>query len=331
MQTMLVSTKKIHADLTRLGQSLGFMVTKEVDDSLLRVRMDRGYRPRIDLMWSLALTDKQREALAVVLDCELDDVRHLPIVGIEIEGTQPSTKTMGAEVANLAALGAPLGLLVVSEEGERNIYRRAARAIRTVRRGFGDLRIIPAEASWFEELSGRRWPSGLSSIPKPRSAAPAGGEKLKWSKETRDKIRKIGAASGFVVAEPYTPGVLDATYELAHQRGEMKHTSDPCHGIRRAISKSGDYLTECMIDLAWLMPLPAGLRTFLGEFDRLDPSLREHGLLFSELWGHCAVVAFELESSTGKHAGGGLLNLGARLARGAGRPRRSRRDRGCAH
>jgi hypothetical protein len=308
---MLVSTKKIHANLSRLGQALGFTVTKEVDDSLLRVRLDEGYRPRIDLMWSLALTDTQREALAIVLDRKLDDVRHLPIVGIEIEGSQPSTKIMAADVANLAALGAPLGLLVVSEEGEANIYRRAARAIRTVRRSFGDLRIVPAEASWFEALSEQGWPGGLSSILKPRNATPAGGENLEWSKETRDKIRRIGTAAEFVVVEPFTPSALDLTYELAHHRGEMKHTIDPVHGIRRPISKAGEYLTECMIDMAWLMPLPAGLRAFLEELDRLDPSLREHGLLFSEQWGHCAVAAFELESSTGKHAGGGLLNLAA--------------------
>jgi len=308
---VLVSTKKIHANLTSLGQRLGFAVTKEVDDSLLRVRLDEGYRPRIDLMWSLALTDTQREALAIVLDRKLDDVRHLPVVGIEIEGSQPSTKTMGADVANLAALGAPLGLLVVSEEGEANIYRRATRAIRTVRRSFGDHRIVPAEASWFEGLSERSWPSALSSIPVPLGGTAAGGENLAWSRETREKVRRLGTAAGFVVAEPYTPGVLDLTYGLLQGRGEMKHTVDPVHGIRRPISKSSEYLTECKIDMAWLMPLPAGLRIFLEELDRFDPSLREHGILFSEQWGHCAVAAFELESSSGKHAGGGLLNLAA--------------------
>ena len=84
----------------------------------------------------------------------------------------------------------------------------------------------------------------------------------------------------------------------------MLESSESDHEVSRLF-------TECAIDVAWLMPLPAGLRSFLAELDRLDPSLREHGLLFSELWSHCAVVAFELESSTGKHAGGGLLNLAA--------------------
>jgi len=41
---VLASTKKIHANLTRLGQVLGFVVTKEVDDSLFRGRLDEGYR-----------------------------------------------------------------------------------------------------------------------------------------------------------------------------------------------------------------------------------------------------------------------------------------------
>jgi len=35
------------------------------------------------------------------------------------------------------------------------------------------------------------------------------------------------------------------------------------------------------------------------------------GLLCPQLWSHVAVVGFELESSPGKHAGGGLLNLAA--------------------
>src|SRR5262245_45581621 len=63
-----------------------------------------------------------------------------------------------------------------------------------------------------------------------------------------------------------------------------------------------DLYTECKIDLAWLMPLPNGLSSFLEELFRLDPCLREHSMVFPELWSHVPVVAFELESSGGKHA-----------------------------
>ena len=74
---------------------------------------------------------------------------------------------------------------------------------------------------------------------------------------------------------------------------------------------AADYLTRCQIDLAWLMRLPPGLQEFLEALDALDPCSREHGLGFSELWSHIAVVAFELESGRNKHAGGALLNLAA--------------------
>jgi hypothetical protein len=144
---MLLATKEIHHRTANLGEALGFVVTREVSDSLLRLRLDDAYRPRIDLLWSVPLDPQKCQAIAWVLQRELVDVTHLPVVGIEVEGTTPTTKTMGADVANLAALGVPLGLLVVSEEGEKNIYRRAARAIRSVRRSFGDLRLLPVEAA----------------------------------------------------------------------------------------------------------------------------------------------------------------------------------------
>jgi hypothetical protein len=72
-----------------------------------------------------------------------------------------------------------------------------------------------------------------------------------------------------------------------------------------------DFYTGSKIDLAWLMPLPKGLPCLLEEILRLDPCLGEDAIIFPELWSHVPVVAFELESSHGKHAGGGLLNLSA--------------------
>jgi hypothetical protein len=255
---MLLATQEIHRRAADLGKALGFVVTREVSDSLLRLRLDGTYRPRIDLLWSLALDDQKRQALAWVLERELTDVTHLPVVGVEVEGTTPTTKTMGADVANLAALGVPLGLLVVSEEGEKNIYRRAARAIRSVRRSFGDLRLLPLEAGWLDLLLQREWPVGLSSVAVPKRARPAGGETLAWSAATRDRLRSLGEKAGFVVAEPYTPPVLDAAFDLiCRQRAKPPvHTCDPLAGTVRTMTKAGDLFTGCKIDLTWLMPLP---------------------------------------------------------------------------
>jgi hypothetical protein len=310
---MLVATREIHQCAANLGEALGFVVTREVSDSLLRLRLDQAYRPHIDLLWSVPLDAEMCQSIAWVLERELCDVTHLPVVGIEVEGTTPTTKTMGADVANLAALGVPLGLLVVSEKGEKNIYLRAARAIRSVRRSFGDLHLLPLEAIWLDALLQKSWPSGLSLVPQPRRVSPAGGESLKWSAATRDHLRSLGERAGFVVAEPYVPPVLKASFDLIRRQRAtpLSHTCDPLSYTVKEMKSSADLFTECKIDLAWLMPLPRGLAAFLEEVFRLDPCLREYGMVFPELWSHVPVVAFELESGGGKHAGGGLLNLSA--------------------
>ena len=113
-------TKRIHDNAETLGKLLGFRAEQEVSTSLLSLRLDGAYHPRIDLLWSLPLSVSQRRAIAWALgidDAATKRIKHLPVVGLEIEGTQPSTKTLEADIANLAALGAPLGLLVVSERG----------------------------------------------------------------------------------------------------------------------------------------------------------------------------------------------------------------------
>jgi hypothetical protein len=87
----------------------------------------------VDLLWSLELMRSQAAATAAVTGETAQALRHLPIGGIEVEGTSPTTQTMAADVANIGALGVRLGFLIVSEKGEAGIYRRAARAIRSVR------------------------------------------------------------------------------------------------------------------------------------------------------------------------------------------------------
>jgi hypothetical protein len=56
---MLLATQEIHRRVADLGKGLGFVVTREVSDSLLRLWLDDTYRPRIDLLWSLALDDQK--------------------------------------------------------------------------------------------------------------------------------------------------------------------------------------------------------------------------------------------------------------------------------
>lgn len=66
----------------------------------------------------------------------------MPLVGIEVEATDPTTKTLESDFANIAALGPPLGLIVSNSEKSDDIYRRAARVVRYMRHSHGDVCVL---------------------------------------------------------------------------------------------------------------------------------------------------------------------------------------------
>jgi hypothetical protein len=84
---------------------------------------------------------------------------------------------------------------------------------------------------------------------------------------------------------------------------------DPITGAV-AKMKAASYLTSCQIDLAWLLPLPRALNQFA--------QMQSYAFFYPEIYNHVAVVGFELESASGKHAAGGLLNLAAHCTVGVG-------------
>lgn len=310
---MKQSTTDIHHNLKTLGRALGLFADGEVSNSLLRVRLsdDAAYRPRVDVLWSLLLRKEQRGAVAWALGLDVRDVTHLPIIGIEVEATTPTTKTIEADIANICALGSPFGMLVVTEAGEKNIYRRAARAIRSVRRAFGDIKVVPVEAGWLPKLVETNWPEGDSPPPITAKKSPTGGECPEWNVPTRGELRRRGEQAGFVVVEPYIPPIVAQTFSHASSNWKqpLRETIDPISGNREDFARAAKYLTESKIDMAWLMPLPKAVSCFLQNLVQLDPCMTEHGMLFPDLWTHISVVAFELETSASKHAGGALLNL----------------------
>lgn len=314
---MRPSTKEIHLRLIDLGRQLGFESTTEVSNSVLSLQIDGAYKPRLDVMWSLPLTPAQGAALTHVLGATTT-ITHLPLVGIEVEGTTPSTKTLASNVANIAALGTKLGLLVVSEAGEKNIYRRATRAVRTLRRAFGDVAVVPLDASWLDALAARSWTTALSTPVPPAMRGAAGGESLAWSARTRTSLRLLGESAGFIVVEPYTPQALQVLFNEEERLGgrRLRHTIDPIQYEIARITRPDHYLTACKLDLAWLLPVPRSLGEFLHTVVSYDPCARDHGFIYPELYDHVAVAVFELESSNGKHAAGALLNLAAHSAIG---------------
>lgn len=116
------STSGIHEQVEHLGRALGF-------DAIAKSRTACclfGSMPLTCRVWTFSgrsIFIKRRHRRSVG-HRNVTRLRHLPVVGIEVEGITPTTKAMAADVANIAALGTKLGLLIVSEDGERGIYRR---------------------------------------------------------------------------------------------------------------------------------------------------------------------------------------------------------------
>jgi hypothetical protein len=131
------STAAIHHQLEQLGNGPRLRAYTRSSNGVLALRLDEAYTRRADLLWSLELTRSQAAAIASVTGETAQALRHQPVVGIEVEGTTPTTKTMAAEVANIAALGVRLGLLIVSEESETGIYRPFRTALDAARGRMG--------------------------------------------------------------------------------------------------------------------------------------------------------------------------------------------------
>lgn len=307
------TTKRLHDKFATLGQNLGLVTEYEVSTSLLSLRLDKGYSPRIDVLWSLPLDKFKQNAIAEVTKLDIALLTHLPVVGIEVENSDPSTKTIMADVANLRILGTPLGLIVVSTGNYTDLYRRAARAIRTLRFNFGNTCIIPFEASWLDDFSKRKWNKTPGSDREPTTKIARGGESHEWTSETRQWLKDLGTKAGFIVADPYDLEIPKDRFRLekARRKQVLKEMWNPITREMREIKKGEQYMTGSQIDLAWLLPLPPQLQDFVKNLSEKDPTLVEHDVVFPDALKWLPAVGFELEASRGKHGAGGLLNLAA--------------------
>ncbi|MBI4880443.1 MAG: hypothetical protein HY812_12410 [Planctomycetes bacterium] len=88
------STNRIITRLEILGRDLGFETAREVSPGV-----PEGYAPRTDLVWcgprleESARGEVEHLAARAGVRSPLVDGR-LPVVGFEVEGTDPSSKTM---------------------------------------------------------------------------------------------------------------------------------------------------------------------------------------------------------------------------------------------
>ncbi len=285
-------TDQMHDAVERIGRAMGFATKREV--SISPGADCEGYAPRLDVAWFRALTLPQRNALKQVGARPPVIAGSLIVAGWEVEGSDVSTRGTQANLANIRVSGAAYGFVALRGGTENNLHERARKAARTQRHYFGAQDAIVLDARWLEKLAGRSW------APDPVSPASANGKSTPttdggegdWA-DARRKLRNLGEAAGFDVTESYRS-------RLARDRN----------------------LTTSKIDMVWSLPMPRGLYQLAAHITDLAKDRFDEPLL-PERFDHAAVVAFELENGSAKHAHGALLNLASHAMSGvfvAGNP-----------
>lgn len=272
---MRYQTNAHHERIVVLGRSMGFEAVREWSPPAL----DGEYVPRIDVLWSWPLSRLQRRALEQ-MGARAPQGASLPIAAWEIEGSDVSTKGMGADLANLRVTRAPFGFLAARSGTKDNLYERALCIARTQRHYFGCQAAVPLDANWIPELA--KLPVTKERHPLASKVARGGGGEASWAESVRGTLRERGTAAGF--------GVTDSFKSLLP-------------------SKAG--FTRHEIDVVWTLPMPKGLRQLVEAIAERDERLVRDRLIVDKRYDHVAVVGFEIENSGSKHGFGGLLTLAA--------------------
>lgn len=314
---MGIKAQPITDKLFSIGERIGLTPDTEVSKSVLSLRFaeTRLYEPRVDVLWSLRLRAIQSQTISDIIGVDENELLHLPVVGIEIEATDPTTKTLETDISNLASLGPPLGLVVIDTKEAPDMYLRASRIVRSMRYMYGNLVVLPVDYQWLpqieKELAGR----STSLVMQSEQARQSTGKESAWTKRQKKVLRRLGEDAGFEVRVEWTPPYVQRAFEVfdAYTIPEGKLCTWKHEGSseRKSINKAGDYFTSSRLDVVWLVKLPNKLRLFLECLCKMDPGLTRFLHLFPDDWGYVPLVGFELESSGGKHAGGALLNLAA--------------------
>ncbi len=329
------STSRIIERLERLGRDLGFEATREASPGVPET-----YAPRTDLVWcgpglaDGARAEVERLARLAAVRSPLVGGR-LPVAGFEVEGTDPSSKTMESDVANLLLLRYPIAALVVDSapSGARcnagDIHRRACRLRRTNALWCGLRPLAVVDASRLPEQAPRRAPGSSQASPRPRSTTNRGGSREDASR-VRDQLVRRGRELGFHVecdAEPDLPRSIFAARQRALGGSGVAPDSECAVHLglggfelgesdRRAWTRAEQAFTAQRLDVVWSAPAPADLRGAHSLLAAADP---DYGVLWPDppAGPLLPVVAFEIDTGVAKHGGGSLLHLSRAAPLGA--------------
>jgi hypothetical protein len=263
-------TSWTHERIAAIGHALGFRAEREVS-----LAGCEGYRPRLDVLWSLPLTEGHLAATCAV-GARLPLVESaLPIGAWEVEGSDASTKGMQADLANMRVSGSFLSFLAVRGGTKDNLYDRAVALERSQAHYFGQRRVLVLDCAWVDDLA--RMPLSNAVAELADNERGGSGGTGAWAKGVTRELTQRGKSAGFRV--------------LAEYQRPRDHVAT----------------TRSKIDLVWALPLPAGLATLAAAvLSKRAEDRANDGV------GPCAavpVVAFEIENDASKHGSGGLLNL----------------------
>ena len=312
-----------------LGQTIGFITDTEVKDYTANIRFEKEYKPEVDAVWYLNLSKEIDTNIIqnLITSLKMTYINFLPLVGFEIEASDPTSKTQMSNTANLYVQHYPYGFLVIDEEkGKKDLYRRAGRIIRTFRFQFGHVDYLPLSKSQLNYLLNVKWKSELKEkikIEESRYSKGIGGE-TELSRKIRKKIVDIGIKAGFKIKSDWSPEDLILEYRLRKNifdRLEITNQSNLetkrflCKEVSwnpnetKTISKWDHFFIKPKIDVIWCIGLPKRFVEFIEEVNNLDNDFKYNLPIFRNPRNPYPVLGFEIESQIDKHAGGGILNL----------------------
>ena len=312
-----------------LGEKLGFLTRFEIIGNLANVKFDNEYRPEVDAAWFFDLTKqiKLKELntiLQIISGLDLDHIRNIPLVGFEIEASDVTSKGQICNAANLFVQHYPYGFLLVDENiGNKDLYRRAAKILRTLRYQYGHKDYFPLSVSQLVELSNKTFIKRSHREMKNQkifNAKGSGGEKKETIK-LRNYLIEKGKIAGFEVYTDWVPSDLEYEYnsKLAMLK-EMQTASDLTKrtlgkeiswtpNLSKTISRWDKYFIKPKLDVVWCIRLPSVFSDFMNLVINLDNDFITNLKLLRDPAKPFPIFAFEIESSSNKHAGGGILNL----------------------
>lgn len=309
-----------------LGIKLGFFVDTEVNQFTANLYFDKEYIPEVDAVWYFDTSKKLNLELIerTLKEINTKFIQYLPLVGFEIEASDPTSKIQISNAANLYVQHYPFGFLVIDEEkGKKDLYRRAARILRTFRFHFGQINYLPLSKGQIFSLLKHDWkePSNLTySFEQKKYSKGAGGESVK-SKFVREKLVKIGEKAGFSVYSDWSPEDLNLDFKL--RKKILNSINNPIKSHKRFLSEEVSltpteskiikrwdrFYIKPKIDVNWCIGLPLRFNEFIEKIITLDDDFKYNLPIYKKVNGPYPIIGFEIESSVDKHAGGGILNL----------------------